>query len=214
MIVRFNRDRFRGRTVWVLGGGPSLRGIDLDHTENLWIDVVIGCNDAYKFDCCRITCFGDNKWGLMHADAMQKKGVEVWTNNNHYQHHPWINWLRKCPHLSTRGDAAAWYGNTGYLGLQLALLGNPDRVILLGYDMQMLDGRSNWHDDNRGDPRPCDYVTMLKHNQQVVSEVKEKYPHVTVLNANPVSKLEGFEIVDPWDWGIDVPADHIYRSDQ
>ena len=215
-MVCFDTQRFRGMRVYVIGGGPSLIGLDLE--TDLHFNMVVGCNDAYKLSCTKLCCFGDNTWGRTHQDRLIEwisEGNEVWTNNNSWQFSKDVNWLRKCPHLSTHDDCAAWFGNTGFLGLQLALLGNPDEVVLLGYDMCLIDGRSNWHDDNRGQPRPCDYDTMLKHTDEIIKEVEEKYRHVRVLNANPLSRLEGFDVVDPESVGIHVPTHHIYsRSGQ
>jgi len=202
-------ERFTDMTVFIVGGGSSLRGLDLE--RDLAGKIVIGCNDAYRLSCTRICCFGDSTWYKRNKTDLAEFEGEIWTNHSTFTEVDNIQWLRKRPHISTRPTECAWWGNTGYLALNLALLGHPKEIVMLGYDMCRIDELANWHDYNRGSPTDNDYLTMLAHNDEIVESVVYEYPDVYIVNANPVSRLSGFIKSDPSEYGIEVPADHIYR---
>jgi len=204
-------DRFSGKRVFIIGGGPSIRGLDLEH--DLHDKIVIGVNDAYNMSCTDICCFGDTSWYKMHAENLKNWDGEVWSNNTNTLGIDRVKNLRKSSSkLSTDPDKCAWFGNSGYLAINFALLGHPDEIVLLGYDMDMIENRANWHDDNRSHPHMGTYDSFLGHETNISGQIKHLYPDVSIVNANPVSRLSVFEKVNPEDFGINIPENHIYRS--
>lgn len=208
MQQRYDRERFLGQRVYVVGGGPSLIGLDLD--SDLTGKPVVCCNDAYMLDCCTLCAFGDSKWGRMHEGVLAGLGRETWTNNHVGQEHPYFRYLKKSAVLSTRGDSAAWYGNTGGLGIQLALLGGASEVVLLGFDMGIVDGLTNWY-VNRGNPSPGDYGQMAKQLESLAADARRLYPHRRIVNADPATSLECWDVCSPSRYGVRVPTGHAYR---
>jgi len=203
-------DRFSGTTVFIIGGGSSLLGLDLE--RDLADKMVIGCNDAFRLSCTRICCFGDAVWHKRVVDELFEWDGEVWTNHNAYKSVELVRYLRKCPHISIRPTECAWWGNTGFLALNLALLGHPKSIVLLGYDMCRINEEANWHNHNRVAPTDQDYETMLAHNDEIVEACRLEYPDVQIVNADPISRLVGFIKSDPTEYGIEVPDGHIYRG--
>lgn len=51
--------------------------------------------------------------------------------------------------LSGSKDSVRLGGNSGFQALGLALLFGAKRVILIGYDMQLTEGRTHWHGDHK-----------------------------------------------------------------
>lgn len=210
MEARLDPGRFAGRRVYAIGGGASLRGLDLDGP--LAGHPVIGCNDAMlRYACARIGAFGDWGWWQRRGSELEGSGVEAWSNCNAAREVPGVNWLRKSARMSKSPDAAAWWGNTGYLALQLALLWGPREIVLLGYDMRLVDGRSNWHDDNPSSPTSRTYDSMLRHAGEIARDARRLFPGTLIVNADPVSRLTPWPVADPRDYGIEVPVDHLYR---
>lgn len=58
-----------GETVWIIGGGTSLRGFDWEGIRGRRI---IGCNDAYLLGSwVGVCCFGDRGWYRIHRDRLR-----------------------------------------------------------------------------------------------------------------------------------------------
>lgn len=50
--------------------------------------------------------------------------------------------------IASSRDSIRLGGNSGFQALGLALLFGAERVILLGYDMQLTNKRTHWHGDH------------------------------------------------------------------
>lgn len=143
MIYHRAERLWEGQTVYIIGGGPSLRGVDLDA---YLIDVpVIATNDAYRYACADICVFGDKDWFNLHKDALASFSGKVITTNNGCQAPFLLHMQALGTGLSTRDDALAWNTHTGSLAVNLAFLMGAAKIVLLGYDMQSVDGQTNWH---------------------------------------------------------------------
>jgi len=147
-------------TAFIIGGGPSLEGMDWDPFHD---HRIIGCNDAYLLgpwvDVC---CFGDVEWHRAHdykwvhlpeevripdcvakhngtkfAGLRQYSGIKV-TNCHSQFDESRRDVLQLNRYERGLSDDPAWLGwncNTGAAAINLALLFGCKRVVLLGFDM-------------------------------------------------------------------------------
>lgn len=138
---------WKDQEVFIIGGGPSLKDFDwtLLHQE-----YTIGCNTAFTLGekVCKICVFGDKSWFHVFEEKLSQFKGAVFTNIEAYHHRnhlPWLWTLRR--HMTgLHKDGLGWNGNTGSIAINLALLLGAKKVYLMGYDMQRINDRPNWHD--------------------------------------------------------------------
>lgn len=204
MFWRMPSRIWSGRTVYIIGGGPSLEGFDW---EPLQKERVIGCNDAYQLgqwvDVC---CFGDLVWytdfhqeqlqsfsGLICSFAADPSEVDSYAKRR-------VRWLkRNCtPNvLETRTQRIGWYGHTGASAINLAIQFGAKRIVLLGFDMKMKKDKGNWHTNRKNfsgmkdgqGPRPALYKRFTKGLVLLKAHV-DAFGGIEILNAGPDSALE------------------------
>ncbi len=110
-----------------------------------------------------------------------------------FRDHPQVNALRLTGQTGLEDDPAGLRhgSNSGYAAINLAVHLGAKKIILLGYDMRMERGRSNWHDEAR--PLASESVyeqSMLPHFRSLVAPLRRL--GVSVVNATPDSALECF----------------------
>lgn len=192
------------QTVFVIGGGTSLRGFDWTPLHD---KRVIGCNDAYRLgpwvDIC---AFGDWGWHFTHAKEW------VWYKEEKKWHaglrqfqgmavgfpaeellDDRVHVLRRVSGVNRFSEAPSisWFLNTGASAVNLAWILGANRVILLGFDMKLgSNGQNNWHPNLKDPP---DQKVFARHQKgfdllaQAVQAVG-----IEVLNAGPDSVLPTF----------------------
>jgi len=192
-------------TAFILGGGPSLKDMDLSLIEG---EKVIGVNDAYIYsELVNVCAFGDRDWFDLHdRDYLQRTDGSS---------HPA---LRKfggvivsyCREILTRDRTdvrvmkpeprgfrrkpyeIGWNGNTGIATINLALHFGVSRVVLLGFDMKNRDGNTNWHDNLRHAHEENfnpNYDKWLSNIRYCERDRKRYWRHVEILNATPDSAI-------------------------
>ena len=190
---------WKDKEVFVIGGGASLKGFD---TKLLIPELTIGCNSAYKLgaDVCKVCIFGDgddNKfWGAHKVDLSNYEGM-VFTNSGRLlnSHNPWLYTIdRRAVGFHT--DALGWNGNTGFAAINLALLFGASIIYLLGFDMKLVDGQHNWHDDRLDKTGEEVYVKFLKNVPFILRDWREKFFNQQIINVTKESNLECFPKVD------------------
>jgi hypothetical protein len=162
-----------GETVFLIGGGPSLRQYAGLHPEERREEAiypalaralspihgrpVIGINNAYLLgDWVNILTFGDQNWWNKNIDRIRREyaGLAVitsWPNLN-------IGWgfakvmRRVYRGFFNDGCRLAWNQCTGHMAVNLAVTLGAAKVVLLGYDggingyaKQSKGYWSNWH---------------------------------------------------------------------
>lgn len=192
--------KWKDQDVFIIGGGVSLEKFDW---ELLRPDDVftIGCNDAYLRgpDVCNICFFGDIKWWRKHQRDLELyrasgKGA-VFTHCPQLQtrkdNTPWL-WKMNRNGRGLYTDALCWNKNTGAGAVNLALLLGAQRVFLLGFDMHLTGGRSNWHDNSLDKPNENVYPRFLKGFERLNKDLPIKFPGREIFNVTDDSSLDSF----------------------
>jgi hypothetical protein len=149
---------WEGETVLILGGGPSLKEVNL---EPLKVFRTIGVNQAWKLgDWIELIIFGDVKWwrwtvlngGKNREEFFKHPSIKVTNCEWFYSHkmkpkgikvmgRPGTAWTKKPGFLG-------WPLNTGGAAINLAGIVGAKRVLLVGFDGKAGgEEGNNWHDD-------------------------------------------------------------------
>jgi hypothetical protein len=205
-------EMWRDSTVVVIGGGPSLRGMnwgELRHMANGCR--FIACNDGYRLGWPDMVFFGDAAWydihsrlrsfelygGLLVSVAFECLGqdrirvMERWPLN---PNEPIKSMLTE-PHRLT------WYGNTGTTAILLAAKLGARKIVLLGFDMALSeDGHTNWYKNLKSEPTPGLLKKFVNETELLAIGMRNAWPSVKVINGlmkpDGVSGLECFEAME------------------
>ncbi len=138
-----------GQTAIVVATGPSLTQDDVTFCQGR--GRVVAINDAYKLapwaDCLYAT---DAKWWHWHKGVPEFAGVKwsmrhgAW--NGHSVKYPDVQLLHNTgpDGISDHPGGLKNGRNSGYAAINLAYLYGANRIVLLGYDMQPVKGRSHF----------------------------------------------------------------------
>jgi len=85
--------------------------------------------------------------------------------------------------------------NSGYQAINLAYLMGFKKIILLGYDMQITNGKIHWHEPHKGMNPDEHRLKIWKENYKQLA-VELIAASVTVLNATRETALDCFKKVD------------------
>ena len=204
-----------GRTVYVIGGGPSLENLDwtpLITRKTRGECRVIGVNDAYTLGSwIDAIFFGDEQWYHIHV----KRGLLQWPglivtcirDENKREIFPGVLVMYRIPNgIVTDKGKLGWNGSSGAAAINLAVVLGARRIVLLGFDMKLTetdDGpKANWHVNHKDPvPNPTVYPHFMKRILWMSQALDHHHPKVEVLNANPDSALECFPKIvleDAW----------------
>ena len=195
---------WQGEDVFIIGGGPSLRGFDwtLLHNER-----TIGCNNAFRLgpEVCDVCIFVDRKFILLgnqpregFYDELAKFPNPVVTNDTQLRKRKeeWINWMPRKPRGLHR-EALGFNANCGASAINLALLYGATTIYLLGIDMHLdAEGKPNWHTHIIDKPRSQIYERMIQAYVDVKRDLEGKFPNCNVFNVTKNSSLNAFPKLD------------------
>jgi len=196
--MQHSQDLWRVPKLWpggecfILGGGPSLRDVDINQLRGRR---VIAVNNAYKLgDWIDVLFFGDRRWWHWHKDALLNfAGLKV-TTCEHHLDKPGIKVVkrRNSPFgISTDPGILIWNLSSGACAINLAFHFGVKRIVLLGFDMQKSGDKHNWHDDYG--PRHSGfnpYPRFMRRFSNIAADLK-RY-NVECLNATPDSAITVF----------------------
>lgn len=184
-------------TVYIIGGGPSLKDFDLSLLKK---KRTIGVNNAYKLaDWIDVCWFGDSTWYDDHHEALDEwPGLKIHCCNRHENRPGTKRLLRGQPlGIDPRPTHVAWNNNSGSSAINLAVHLGAKRIILLGFDMKFGEyGQNNWHNDHPKprDPKNWDPYPKFLQPFPIIKQDAEKMG-ITILNATPGSALDIFPMV-------------------
>ncbi len=183
---------------FILGGGPSLKNIDVSRLRG---HRVIAVNNAYQLgDFIDVMFFGDCRWFHLHKKQLLSfAGLKLTTCEQHVKY-PGIKVVRRKTNingLSNNPGLLAWNLSSGACAINVATLLGVKRIVLLGFDMQKIDGHSNWHKDHgtSNNPKHNPYRKFMSRFAQIAKSLQSM--NVECINATPGSALTEFPIVEP-----------------
>jgi len=198
---------WKGRRCFIIGGGPSLKNVDLDLLRN---EITIGINRAYeKLTPSILFGVDPQMWGWVEQG---KCGEESKRKFNEYKGYKvWMALLSKRGKMQLfppdfylvdeddRGgykigttDLLSFKNNSGYGAINLAAALGANPIYLLGFDMQGdKQGKQKWwHDGYPIDYGEGVYPTYIDEINGFAPELKRA--GFEVINLNPKSALKCF----------------------
>jgi hypothetical protein len=193
---------YEDETVFVIGGGPSINHTDLSSIKKR---PVVGCNDAFKLGTWVDWCvFADKRWFHWNENELER-----WPNRERLiclvpqlleernVKWPWLKILRRDEArfgLSVEQDTICWNRGCGGAAINAAYLLGAARIVLLGFDMRMVDGKHNWHDNHQKAERDKIYQNSMMPFLKPMSDAM-KVTGIQIANATPGSALNLFTTV-------------------
>lgn len=200
------------QTVYILGGGPSLLGVDycLGLEKLLRNKRVIGVNNSFKLGSWVDACwFGDAKWFEWNfKELAQYSGLKVTCNPKFLtmkefgKHHILIMGRGKSNGIERKAGYIAWNRSSGASAINFAYHLDVKRIVLLGFDMHSSNGNGNinhnWHREHKG--RSIDNVNFSPYERflKPFAQIKKEADvlGLEILNATVNSALTIFPVVD------------------
>lgn len=188
---------WENQTVLLLGGGPSLKKIDLDliaksgHRK-------IGVNNSYRLgNWVDICWFGDTRWFNWHKKELRATytGLVVSCDKNQLDV-PWVKVLRRMDNFGIEPipGKVRWNANSGGSAINFAYHLGVRKIVLIGFDMQADKyGNDNWHNDHEVHP-PIPYDTFITAFKSIARDAKRL--GLEIVNVNRESELTMFPFVN------------------
>lgn len=186
----------KGRTVFIIGGGPSLRGFEPSPLVGHYI---IAINSSYRLvPNADMLFFSDTHWWEEHGPVVMKnfKGLIVTTNRRFQIGSDRIKRVQSelKQEFAFPGERVIRQGRTsGHSAISLAITMGAPLIVLLGFDMRRVGGRSHHHNDYfTTDDRifSDDFIPKFDGWNEAARNVG-----VTIVNATPGSALKEFQMV-------------------
>ena len=187
-----------GSTVVCIGGGPSLRALDLELCREAGLRA-IAINDAFKLaSWADVLYAADRAWIDAHDGVPSFAGSKFSIASHDTVQRPDWTVLRNTGFEGLELDASGLRTgfNSGYQGVGLAVHLGATRILLLGYDMAPAeDGREHWFTDGP-DRKMSPYVQMRQAFNGLVEPLEALGVEVlncsrrTVLTAFPCMRLD------------------------
>ncbi len=153
---------------------------------------VIGVNNCYELgDWVDVCWFGDSKWfQWYHEEFAFFSGLKA-TCNHKFVTEPRKNikaLLRGKPQgLETDPRKVSWNRSSGGSAINLAIHLGAKRIVLVGYDMRLIDGAKNWKPHKREKTKPNPYVRFREPFKKIMEDAKAL--GIEIVNASPKSSL-------------------------
>jgi hypothetical protein len=194
-----------GKTMFLIGGGPSLKGVDLSALETRQ-DQVIVANNAYKlFPKALVAHHADYVWWEWNKELFAatftgefKSTTGIGGAKSCYDLETWC-WLRRGVDHSLSLDRTEVNGmHAGHQILNIAFFLGAKRIVLLGYDFCFgKAGETQWHSDHQRETNTEMWAKRMLPNFKTTLPFLEA-AEVHVVNANPDSMLKDFEFIDDY----------------
>jgi len=178
---------WKDEPCYVVGGGSSLENFPW---ESLRGQNVIGCNAAFYIgaDIVPVMLFGDGAFLKRHRSGLDKYaadgGMVITCSQAAIDRFDPPAYLKRM----ARGqeglavDGLGWNRNTGAAAINLALLFGASMVYLLGFDMQLIDGKKNFHNAYNDTPNAQAYERFNRGMNHVVRDLARLFSGRKVIN--------------------------------
>ena len=184
---------FRGKTCFIIGGGPSLSKIDWNQLAG---KNTIAINKAFiSYPNADVLYWTDSRFYSWYKNRIdQYKGIKYAIRFNATQNGE-VQLLNRGIRfgLETRADTLAHGNNSGYAAINLAYHLGAKKIVLLGYDMGNVGGKSHYHEGYSATRTTSDEIyqkQFIPGFTFIANELKKK--NIEVWNGCPTSKLTVF----------------------
>jgi len=191
--------KYRNKPAILIATGPSLTEEVIEIIRPYKDDFIIfGCNDSYKvIDFLDLHYACDKAWWDLHAESFREKypDLEAWTQSEEYKNSEFN--LNVIAGVSERGlslDSSLihWGKNSGYQLLNIAFLMGCNKFLLVGYNMQRVNGKMHYFGDHPAElSRSSPYDKFVRSFNTIQPEIKE-----LIVNCTPESALIMFQYKD------------------
>lgn len=183
--------RWDNETVVIFGSGNSLTD------EQIKAAIALNCkyivvNDTYhRVPSADVLYACDYRWWDRHYESIDFNG-ELWTQDLRAKREFGLNWVLGRNKSGLGSDCVHFGGNSGYQAINLAYLWGAKRIILLGFDCKLVDGKTHWFGQHpQGLNQNQGFATWINNFQQLAKDLEVE--GIEVLNCSPDSALECFK---------------------
>lgn len=196
---------FKDQTVYIVGGGPSLKDFDFSLLQDKY---VIAVNKAYQFvPDAQVLYWSDRQfYNWEHKGIHEFKGLKV-TNKDKPSMPDIINMKDTGSQgLETDPSGLRSGHNSGYAAMNLAYHTGVNRIILLGFDMRAKDNKTHFHKGYPSNPQHPDVYErrMMPMFGSLVEPLKDA--GIQVINGCKDSELKH--------WFRCTPEDALYLDEK
>lgn len=186
------QEEWKGETVFMVGGGPSLRGVSLDCLRGRR---VVAINSSYlKVPFADLLFFGDARWFLEHREGLDIAAFKgrIASCSSSVSHPRVLNLNRVVPPpgYAEARDAVASQRTSLQGAMNLVGHLGARKIVLVGIDMgRAPDGVSHHHAPHPWPPRPGNVVwdEQMHMLESIVEPLKRH--KIEVVNTSPVSRI-------------------------
>lgn len=140
MLPRLTRD-WEGESVFIIAGGPSVNGVDLDRLRGQRVVVI---NSSYlAYPQADALVFTDRRWWVEHQHRVRQTfegQIVTLTPLDHTYHGMLVLERQRSSGLSHDPTRLAWYHTSLTTTINMAVLRGARNIFILG-----LDGHGDWH---------------------------------------------------------------------
>ena len=137
---------FKNKTVFLIGGGPSLENFNWDLLKE---KSIIAINKSFlSVPWAQVIYWTDSRFYTWYKDKIDELTAEKYTVGVGSQYKPDVKLLQKGMRhgLELTNDKLAHGDNSGYAAINLAYHLGAKNIILLGYDMGIKGNKTHFHD--------------------------------------------------------------------
>lgn len=185
-------------TCYIIGGGPSIKNTDLTILKH---EHIIAVNNSYQLvPWADFMFFMDRGWIIQHRENLLSfNGIKVTILVNYLD---WciglkrVKFIKRGPRngFSHHNSTLNHGGNSGFCAVNLAALLGAGRIILVGFDMKVVNGNHNYHNDH---PRKiADNIYQEEYIRPFSSLIRTEKNNYQILNATPDSDLKCFDYIN------------------
>jgi hypothetical protein len=190
---------FQGRTVLLVGGGPSHVAFDLAQLEDVpFIAINSGCRHVRPMATADdILYFTDNSWAENRPELLRDWPGPVVTVNRNAKARLGAEVRRLdldalTQTFQVRSDYVQ--ASSGHIAACLATIMGARRIVLIGFECLQLDGRTHGHQDYSQDDPVSVYEQCFIPGWRALAPALERMG-VEVVNATPISAIDVFPMM-------------------
>lgn len=207
VVELLGRLPWNGETVVCVASGPSARSVDLSIGKDIAKYIVI--NDSWRLypEADALYACDPQWWRLSQSRYVNKlnegpptkdqfKGIRITQDLDAARDFGLkrVTLLKKIDRIQNKTPGLlGWGGNSGFHAVNIAVQAGASKIILVGYDLTIVDGHMHWHGKHGEalhDPSVGSLYKWRLHldnNADVFEGLGIK-----VFNCSPVSKLERY----------------------